>query len=289
MTGCTSGRTASTVGCAATTGACVCWWLIGVDARGDKHFLAIEEGVRESTRSWCEVLLGMKQRGFTRPAKPAVGDGALGFWSALSEVYPETRGQRFWMHKSGNVLNYFPKSGPGEGEAGSTRELDGRDPGRGRARVRRLDRTLRGQVSEGECLPGLVGKAVVDGTTDPVAGYGFTDLGGLRRISDSLQRLVGVRGFEPRAPASRRQCSTRLSYTPKPPARPLPSLAARGAYCNVGRPLAPSSPRGTVGTQRILATAKPARASRASRWMFHGSPARASIASPAKSSARCRV
>ena len=78
---------------------CLCvLMVIGVDARGDKHFLAIEEGVRESTRSWCEVLLGMKQRGFTRPAKPAVGDGALGFWSALSEVYPETRGQRCWMH-----------------------------------------------------------------------------------------------------------------------------------------------------------------------------------------------
>ena len=85
--------------------------VIGVNARGDKHFLAIEDGVRESTQSWREVLLGMQQRGFTRPAKLAVGDGALGFWSALSEVYPQTRSQRCWMHKSGNVLNYFPKSG----------------------------------------------------------------------------------------------------------------------------------------------------------------------------------
>ena len=84
--------------------------VIGVNARGDKHFLAIEDGVRESTQSWREVLLGLQQRGFTRPAKLAVGDGALGFWSALSQVYPETRGQRCWMHKTGNVLNYFPKS-----------------------------------------------------------------------------------------------------------------------------------------------------------------------------------
>ena len=82
--------------------------VIGVNARGDKHFLAIEDGVPESTQSWREVLLGMQQRGFTRPAKLAVGDGALGFWSALSEVYPQTRSQRCWMHKSGNVLNYFP-------------------------------------------------------------------------------------------------------------------------------------------------------------------------------------
>ena len=92
--------------------------VIGVNARGDKHFLAIEDGVRESTQSWREVLLGMKQRGFTRPAKLAVGDGALGFWSALSEVYPQTRSQRCWMHKSGNVLNYFPKSGQAKAKQG---------------------------------------------------------------------------------------------------------------------------------------------------------------------------
>ena len=72
--------------------------VIGVNTRGEKHFLAIEDGVRESTQSWREVLLGMKQRGFTRPAKLAVGDGALGFWAALSEVFPATRTQRCWMH-----------------------------------------------------------------------------------------------------------------------------------------------------------------------------------------------
>ena len=84
--------------------------VIGVNAGGEKNFLAIEDGVRESTQSWREVLLGMKQRGFTRPAKLAVGDGALGFWSALPQVYPGTRAQRCWMHKTGNVLNYLPKS-----------------------------------------------------------------------------------------------------------------------------------------------------------------------------------
>ena len=81
--------------------------VIGVNARGEKHFLAIEDGVRESTQSWREVLLAMKQRGFTRPAKLAVGDGALGFWAALSEVFPKTRTQRCWFHKTGNVLNYL--------------------------------------------------------------------------------------------------------------------------------------------------------------------------------------
>ena len=92
--------------------------VIGVNARGEKHFLAIEDGVRESTQSWREVLLGMKQRGFTRPAKLAVGDGALGFWAALSEVYPTTRTQRCWMHKTGNVLNYLPKSSQAKAKQG---------------------------------------------------------------------------------------------------------------------------------------------------------------------------
>ena len=84
----------------------------------DKHFPGIEDGVRESTQSWREVLVGMKQRGFTRPAKLAVGDGALGFWSALSEVCPETRSQRCWLHKTGNVLNYLPKSGQPKAKQG---------------------------------------------------------------------------------------------------------------------------------------------------------------------------
>ena len=67
-----------------------------------------EDGVRESTQSWREVLLGMQQRGLTGPAKLAVGDGALGFWSALSQVCSETCAQRCWMHKTGDVLHRVP-------------------------------------------------------------------------------------------------------------------------------------------------------------------------------------
>ncbi len=83
--------------------------VIGVNERGEKHFLAIEDGMRESTQSWREVLLKLKSRGMNGP-ELAIGDGAMGFWAALDEVYPETRQQRCWMHKTMNVLNCLPKS-----------------------------------------------------------------------------------------------------------------------------------------------------------------------------------
>ena len=65
-------------------------------------------GVRESTQSWREVLLALKSRGMNAP-KLAIGDGAMGFWAALEEVFPITRQQRCWMHKTMNVLNCLPK------------------------------------------------------------------------------------------------------------------------------------------------------------------------------------
>ena len=83
--------------------------VIGVNERGEKHFLAIEDGVRESTQSWREVLLKLKSRGMNAP-KLAIGDGAMGFWAALEEVYPDARQQRCWMHTTMNVLNCLPKS-----------------------------------------------------------------------------------------------------------------------------------------------------------------------------------
>jgi transposase-like protein len=84
--------------------------VIGVNERGQKRFLAIEDGVRESTQSWREVLLQLKRRGLEIPPRLAVGDGALGFWAALEELYPETRPQRCWKHKTVNVLNYLPRA-----------------------------------------------------------------------------------------------------------------------------------------------------------------------------------
>ncbi len=83
--------------------------VIGVNDRGEKRFLAIEDGARESTQSWREVLLKLKARGMNIP-RLAIGDGAMGFWAALEEIYGDTRQQRCWMHKTMNVLNCLPPS-----------------------------------------------------------------------------------------------------------------------------------------------------------------------------------
>ena len=84
--------------------------VVGVNERGEKRFLAIEDGVRESKQSWREVLLNLKARGLSGASQLAVGDGALGFWAALDEIFPAARTQRCWVHKTANVLNYLPKS-----------------------------------------------------------------------------------------------------------------------------------------------------------------------------------
>lgn len=83
--------------------------VIGVNSQGEKRLLAIEDGVRESTQSWRELVLHLKARGMNAPVL-AIGDGAMGFWGALEELYPSTRQQRCWLHKTSNVLNALPKS-----------------------------------------------------------------------------------------------------------------------------------------------------------------------------------
>jgi putative transposase len=84
--------------------------IVGVTEQGQKEFIAIEDGYRESEQSWSELLLRLKSQGLAQGPKLAVGDGALGFWKALSKVYPESRHQRCWVHKTANVLNKLPKS-----------------------------------------------------------------------------------------------------------------------------------------------------------------------------------
>jgi putative transposase len=82
--------------------------MIGVRPNGDKELLAVEDGYRESAESWQALLRELKRRGMAAPAL-AVGDGALGFWAALREVWPATREQACWCHKLGNVLDKLPQ------------------------------------------------------------------------------------------------------------------------------------------------------------------------------------
>jgi len=84
--------------------------LIGATPEGKKELVGFQVGVRESAQSWRELLVEVKRRGLAIAPELAVGDGALGFWKALDELYPGTRHQRCWVHKSGNVLNKVAKS-----------------------------------------------------------------------------------------------------------------------------------------------------------------------------------
>src|SRR5207344_3008199 len=86
-----------------------CLVMVGVRLDGTKELVAIADGYRESTESWADLLRDLKRRGMRAPTL-AVGDGALGFWGALREVFPATRPQRCGVHKVANVLNVLPTS-----------------------------------------------------------------------------------------------------------------------------------------------------------------------------------
>lgn len=84
--------------------------IMGADSEGNKELLAVDDGYRESSDSWEEMLMGLKEHGLKKPPKLAIGDGALGFWKAVDKVFPETKRQRCWVHKTANILDKMPKS-----------------------------------------------------------------------------------------------------------------------------------------------------------------------------------
>jgi len=84
--------------------------LMGATAEGNKELIAIVDGQRESETSWTQILLDLKDRGMTIAPKLASGDGSLGFWLAMAKVFPSTRQQRCWVHKTMNVLDKLPKN-----------------------------------------------------------------------------------------------------------------------------------------------------------------------------------
>jgi putative transposase len=84
--------------------------IMGADSEGNKELVAVSDGYRESKLSWKELLLDLKRRGLRQGPELTIGDGCLGFWAALPEVFPASREQLCWVHKTANVLNKLPKS-----------------------------------------------------------------------------------------------------------------------------------------------------------------------------------
>jgi hypothetical protein len=121
-----------------------CLVVLGARLDGTKELVAVEDGYRESEESWAALLRDLKKRGMRAP-ELAVGDGALGFWSALRDVFPETRVQRDWVHKTTNVLDSMPKSVHPRAKA-AIGEITGAENKRGRRGVRGR---VRGEVAEG--------------------------------------------------------------------------------------------------------------------------------------------
>jgi len=91
--------------------------LMGATAEGKKELIGLSDGYRESEQSWTELLLELKGRGLVIEPKLAVADGALGFWAASRKLWPSTREQRCWVHKTANVLNGLPKSVQGKAKS----------------------------------------------------------------------------------------------------------------------------------------------------------------------------
>jgi transposase-like protein len=96
-----------------------CLVLIGVRADGRKELVAVGDGYRESTESWSELLRDLKRRGMCAPVL-AIGDGALGFWGALREVFPESREQRCWVHRTRKESTYRSNGAEGASPAVSS-------------------------------------------------------------------------------------------------------------------------------------------------------------------------
>ena len=98
---------------------------MGADKHGNKELVDVQDGFRESKIAWSEMLLDLKQRGLSFGPKLAIGDGSLGFWAALDEVFGQTKRQRCWVHKTANILDKMPKVYPVQGKINDTRDVCG--------------------------------------------------------------------------------------------------------------------------------------------------------------------
>jgi transposase-like protein len=127
--------------------------MIGARPNGEKELLAVEDGYRESAESWKALLRDLKRRGLAAPAV-AVGDGALGFWAAVREVWPESREQACWCHKLANVLDHLPPTASAPRQARAARNDVRRVPRRVRGRKIAFRGGVSGQVPQGGGVAG---------------------------------------------------------------------------------------------------------------------------------------
>ncbi|MGY4501866.1 transposase-like protein [Bradyrhizobium sp. GM24.11] len=127
--------------------------LIGATPEGRKELVGFTDGARESAHDWRDLLLDLKRRGLEVSPRLTVADGALGFWKAAGEVWPKTREQRCWVHKTANVLAKLPKSQQPKAKRALQEIWMAETKRRRRAGVRRLHRGLRAEIREGGRLP----------------------------------------------------------------------------------------------------------------------------------------
>jgi len=127
--------------------------IIGATPEGRKELVGLTDGVRESAQSWRELLLDLKRCGLSIGPELAVADGALGFWQALEEVWPQTRSQRCWVHKTANVLNKLPKSQQPKAKRALQEIWMAETKKDALAATRRLRRDLGRQVRQGGRVP----------------------------------------------------------------------------------------------------------------------------------------
>jgi putative transposase len=139
--------------------------IVGVRADGTKELVSISDGIRESTESWADVLRDLRRRGMSAPMI-AVGDGALGFWAALADVFGETRTQRCWVHKANNVLNALPTSAQPAARRAIAEIRDAEDRDHALAAIKSFERDY------GAKWPKAVAK-IVDDTEALLAFYDF--------------------------------------------------------------------------------------------------------------------
>ena len=148
--------------------------LIGATPEGKKELIGFQVGVRESAQSWRELLVEAKSRGLKIAPEIAVGDGALGFWKALDEVFPGTRHQRCWVHKTANVLEQGRAVGAGQHEEGSARGLLGAKPSFGRSGDRRLRREIRSEIRQGGRMPDQGSRSTAGASSTSLPSIGIT-------------------------------------------------------------------------------------------------------------------